>query len=61
MRVILKKSWTNFFNRKYPVGTILQVGKELQKELKEKGYAEDYKGSYPPNGKIKIELANLKN
>ena len=46
--------------KKYAVGTILQVGKELRQELKEGGYAEDYKGSYPPKAKIKIELANLK-
>jgi len=60
MRVELKKSWTNTFGKKYPVGTILQVGKELRKELKERGFADDYSGKYPPEGKKKIELANLK-
>jgi hypothetical protein len=60
-RVVLKKSWKNKFEKVYPVGTILQVDKELFTELIDEGYGDDYKGEYPPKKKLKIKMSNLNN
>ncbi len=59
-KVILKKSWTNRFKRKYPVGYVLGVDDVLGSELIKSGIAEKYEGEYPPKGKQKIELSNIK-
>lgn len=39
-KVILGKSWTNRFGRKYPIGQMILCDKELEAELK--GYAKDF-------------------
>lgn len=57
MKVILKKSWTNKFGRKYPIGQFMRVDKELGQYLKENGYAEDteIKGTKPAQ-KVKTDF-----
>lgn len=45
MIVKLSKSWTNVFGKKYPIGTPLQVHKDLGRKLIEDGYGEEYDGS----------------
>jgi hypothetical protein len=59
-RVELKKSWTNEFGRVYPVGTVLQMTPNKASELIRKKIAEKYSGEYPPKGKRKINLSQLK-
>lgn len=61
VRILLNRSWTNFQGKKYPVGTILQLTKQLGSQLIADGIGEFYEGQYPPNPekKIKIELSNL--
>ena len=41
-KVILGRSWTNTFGRKYPIGQTILCDKELEAELKERGYAKDF-------------------
>lgn len=57
-RILLLKSWTNKFGRKYPVGQIIQCDKTLRDELVNKGIAQDYNGKYPPVEKIKTDFFN---
>jgi hypothetical protein len=54
--VILKKSWTNKFNRTYPIGTILKVDNMLGSDLIKSKVAEKYSEEYPPKGKTKTEF-----
>lgn len=60
MKLILKKRWTNVFGRVYPIGQILQCDKDLSSQLISDGYADEYTGPYPPNGKVKTDLFNPK-
>lgn len=61
VRVQLKKSWTNEFNRSYGIGTVLQLIPSVAKELIENEIGVEYKGEYPPKEKVKIDLKQLKN
>jgi len=45
MILTLIKSWTNKFGRKYPIGQILRVDKELGTYLLDKKYAKDYEAT----------------
>lgn len=51
MTVILQKSWTNVFGRKYPVGQKIMCDKNLRAFLVNNGYAKDYDG----NRRIKVK------
>ncbi len=55
-RIVLVKSWTNVFNRKYPVGQILQGTKQFVNELISSGTAKEYNGEYPPRKKVKSDF-----
>lgn len=55
MRYRLLKSWTHY-EKKYPVGTIIQTTEDLIKS----GHAkEEYTGEYPPRKKMKFNLKDL--
>lgn len=41
MTVILEKSWTNKFGRKYPIGQKIQCDRQLGTYLVENGYGKD--------------------
>lgn len=59
--IILKKSWKHPYKiRPYAVGTVLQCDDQLGTELIKKKTGEVYKGPYPPDGKVKMALSDLK-
>lgn len=57
MRVILRKA-TVILGKKKPVNTVLVVTDEKFKELGDS--CEEYKGVFPPKGKHKMNLSQLK-
>jgi hypothetical protein len=59
-KIILKRSWTNKFGRKYPINQILTVDGDLGSSLIKEGVAEKYEGEYPPRSKKKMDLSNIK-
>lgn len=42
MKVILIRSWTNVFGRKYPMGQLMNVDKTLGERLIKQCYAKEY-------------------
>jgi hypothetical protein len=60
MIVVLTKSWTNKFGRKYPVGQRISCDKELSEYLIENRYAKDYDGKYRQD-KVKSDFFKPKN
>jgi hypothetical protein len=60
IKVILNKSWTNKFGKKYPIGTIIPCDKDLSARLINEGYGEKYEGKYPPKAKVKTDFFNKK-
>jgi hypothetical protein len=56
MIVVLKKSWTNKFGRKYPVGQKIPCDKELGTYLIDKGYADDFEGKVLSKTKVKTKF-----
>ena len=58
-RVRLVHAWASNF-KTYAVGTVLQVDNELFERLISEKYGEVYKGPYPPKGKVKMNLEQLK-
>lgn len=56
MRIlILTKSWTNKFGKKYPVGQKMRVDDELAKVLL-KGYAKNFNGVYKSKEKTRTDF-----
>jgi hypothetical protein len=51
-KVILIKSWTNVFGRKYPIGQTIQCDRELEEVLIRDGYAKDFEGKI---SKVKVK------
>jgi hypothetical protein len=60
IKVILKRSWTNKFGKKYPVGTVLPCDNVLSAELINKQFGDLYTGKYPPEGKAKTDFFKQK-
>lgn len=58
-RVRLVRAWASTF-KTYAVGTVLQVDNELFNRLTKEGFGEAYNGEYPPKGKVKMKLEQLK-
>lgn len=58
-KVILGKSWTNRFGRKYPIGQEILCDKELESELKDRGYAKDFEMKV--SKKVKTDFFKPKN
>ena len=58
-RIILSRAWASTF-KTYPVGTVLQVDNELFNLLITEKYGKKYDGEYPPKGKVKMKLEQLK-
>lgn len=54
--VVLKKSWTNKFGRKYPVGQKIPCDKQLEAELINNGYAEGFEGKVLSKKKVKTNF-----
>jgi hypothetical protein len=54
MKVILTKSWTNAFGRKYPIGQKILCDKELGEFLIKKKYGKEYEGS--ASDKVKTDF-----
>ncbi len=59
MRIILKKSLV-VLGRKRSVGTVMVVTNERGVDLLSSGFAEGYTGEFPPKGKVKWDLKQLK-
>jgi hypothetical protein len=59
MKLVLIKSWTNKFGRKYPIGQIMRTDKELGNFLLNKKYAMFYDGD--SNTKVKSDFFKPKN
>ena len=58
-RVRLVRAWASTF-KTYSVGTVLQVDNELCNRLITEKYGKKYDGEYPPKGKVKMKLEQLK-
>jgi hypothetical protein len=54
-KVILGKSWTNIFGRKYPIGQTILCNKILEKVLIDGGYAKDFEAK-TSKGKVKTDF-----
>lgn len=46
--------------KRWPAKTKLRVTPQKGKELLSSGFAEEYKGVFPPKGKVKVDLKQLK-
>ena len=61
IRIILNKSWRHpKLNKLYTVATVLQCDAILASELLADKIGVLYTGEYPPKGKIKMDLKQLK-
>lgn len=64
MKVIIKKAIKHDFspNKVWPVNQVLVVTEEKGADWIQKGYAEEYKGVFPPKKeqKVKMNLSQLK-
>lgn len=56
--VVLTKSWTNKFGRKYPIGQKITCDNELHKYLTENGYADEFGKKV---SKVKVKSDFFKN
>lgn len=58
MKLILIRSWTNKFGRKYPIGQRMRTDNELGQFLLDKKYAKDYEETQT---KLKTDFFKPKN
>ena len=59
--LILTRSWTNVFGRKYPIGQKMRVDDDLGQYLMDNNYAKDFNGVYKSKEKTKTEFFKPKN
>ena len=55
MRIIFKKA-TKVRGKKQPVGHVMVVTPQKAERLLNSGIAEEYKGVFPPTGKVKVKV-----
>lgn len=60
MIVILERSWTNKFGRKYPIGQKIACDRQLGTYLVENGYGKDTDGKVLSRMKIKGKVKSKK-
>ena len=56
MIVVLKKSWTNKFGRKYPIGQKISCDRQLGGFLIDNGYGDDFEGKVLSKKKVKTKF-----
>ena len=59
--LILTRSWTNVFGRKYPIGQKMRVDDDLGQDLMDNNYAKDFNGVYKSKEKTKTKFFKPKN
>ena len=59
--LILTRSWTNVFGRKYPIGQKMRVDNQLGQRLLDENYAKEFNGVYKSKEKVRTDFFKPKN
>lgn len=56
MKILLERSWTNVFGRKYPIGQTIPCDRQLGNFLIDNGYGKEINGKAPLKTKSKTKM-----